>query len=521
MQLLNTFDLVAQHRSQRSKNVAVIDAEKQISYGELHDLVLSVSSQLSSLGVKAGDRIAVCLNKGTEEILVFFALAHLEAVSVILNYRWKAHQCHFAFVDCAVKMVVTDARKLSELLEYPEFNATASVVTIKDNLVETQSTTTLSTAETAVKPNDFPVPENLAAILYTSGSTGMPKGVMLTHETLIEGAKTVAGYLNNNANDCILSILPLSFDYGLNQLTTMFLVGGKIVLQKTAMVSAIVENLQSFQITGIAGVPTLLIDIVSYLDEAKIRLAHLRYVTNSGGKIPDKILKKMAEIFDDVDIYLMYGFTEAFRSTFLHPASFRDKLGSIGKAVPGVDIYVVHPERGICAPHEVGELVHCRSLISSGYWGNRRETRKKIRPCKHLHEVIGDQPVAFSGDFVRYDEDGFLWFVARMDEMIKSSGNRISPTEIEEIVYKSGFTRYAVAFGVDDERLGQVVHLVITPLEQGFQKESLQRYCREQMPPYMIPGEIYIWEESMPTTSNGKIDRKFVIENVLRTANVE
>lgn len=229
----------------------------------------------------------------------------------------------------------------------------------------------------------------------------------------------------------------------------------------------------------------------------------------------------MADIFVDVDVYLMYGFTEAFRSTFLHPARFRDKLGSIGRAVPGVDIYVIHPDRGICAPHEVGELVHCSSMISSGYWGNLRETRKKIRPCKHLQEIIGDQPVAFSGDLVKYDEEGFLWFVARMDEMIKSSGYRISPTEVEEIVYKSGFVRQAVAFGFDDERLGQIVYLVIAPLEPGFHKARLRGYCREQMPSYMIPGKIYVWRDPMPTTSNGKIDRQLVVNNILRTAKSE
>lgn len=514
MQMLNVFDLIVEQRNLRPENVAIIDGSCQLTYKQLYDQVVSLARQLSSLEVKEGDRVAVNLNKSVDEVLVLLTLARLKAVSVIINYRWKAHQCNYILRDSAVKMIITDARRIPELNEFTGLPKNFSSLTVREGIVEKQDFENKSPMEHTAAFEDFSIPDNLAVILYTSGSTGMPKGVMLTHETVIKGAETVAGYLNNDATDRILSVLPLNFDYGLNQLTTMFLVGGTVVLQKTAMLSAIVDSLQLYKITGMAGVPTLWIDIVGYLEEAKIELTHLRYITNSGGKIPDGILSRMPEIFDEVEIYLMYGFTEAFRSTFLPPTRFKEKLGSMGKAVPGVDIHVVHPERGVCAPHVTGELIHCGSLMSSGYWNNKKATEQKIKPCEHLHHLIGDRPVVYSGDLVKYDEEGFLWFVARKDEMIKSSGNRISPTEVEEIAYKSGLVRHAVAFGVENDRLGQVVYLVITPLKLDFQKEELQFYCREHMPLYMVPEKIISWNEPMPLTGNGKIDRILLLKRI-------
>jgi acyl-CoA synthetase (AMP-forming)/AMP-acid ligase II len=245
----------------------------------------------------------------------------------------------------------------------------------------------------------------------------------------------------------------------------------------------------------------------------------LRYVTNSGGKIPGTILEAMPRVLPGVQIYLMYGLTEAFRSTYLPPELFHRKAGSIGRAVPNVEVFVVDPTTGSCGPGEVGELIHRGSLVSRGYWGDPALTAERIRPNPHLAPLIGDEPVLHSGDLVRLDDEGYLWFVGRADGMIKCSGYRISPTEVEEVLYQSEVVEDAVAFGVPDELLGQAVHAVVA-LRPGrtADEAALRRFCEPRMPTYMVPARIRVWDGALPRTANGKLDRPAVIRASLDLA---
>ena len=243
----------------------------------------------------------------------------------------------------------------------------------------------------------------------------------------------------------------------------------------------------------------------------------LRYITNSGGKIPLRTLKAMPRIFPEVDIFLMYGLTEAFRSTYLPPVLFHSKMGAIGRAIPNTEIFVVDADHGICGPGEQGELIHRGSLISLGYWNNQEATDERIRVNDHLKPIIGDERVLHSGDTVRIDEGGCLWFVGRTDSMIKCSGFRLSPTEVEEILSSHSAVCEAVAYGVDDEELGQVVHAAIAgnngcPIDTG----ALHRFCMERMAKYMVPRKLVDWKAAMPRTANGKIDRQLVISTCHR-----
>ncbi len=513
MTLKNVYDLVGQHRHKRSGKTAIVDGEVECSFAFLISKIDAIADQLKKHGVRAGDRVAIHLNKGIEEVVAFFAIAKISAVSVNINYRWVSHQCVFVLDDCGVTTLITDKRKAYSLFSDSQPKSLDSVVTIEND--------ELSLMEWGKVPSGRAIDtfqnkvQSLATILYTSGSTGMPKGVMLTHETIIKGAEIVSTYLKNTFDDRILSLVPLSFDYGLNQLTSMCFIGGTVVLQKTAMTSAIVETIQQKKVTGLAAVPSTWIEIVTFLDQREASLPTLRYITNTGGKIPQTILIKLGKIFHKVDKYLMYGFTEAFRSTYLPPDKFNEKCGSIGIAIPGVEVFVVDSEKGICADNEVGELIHSGALISSGYWNRLKETREKIKVCPHLSALVKDQPVAYSGDLVKRDSDGFIWFVGRMDDMIKSSGYRISPTEVEEIIYASGIVQCAVAYGVEDHRRGQVVHAGVSPGTPDFCIESLSSYCKKNMPSYMIPTTIHNWQGEMPKTSNGKIDRKSVINKLV------
>jgi acyl-CoA synthetase (AMP-forming)/AMP-acid ligase II len=253
------------------------------------------------------------------------------------------------------------------------------------------------------------------------------------------------------------------------------------------------------------------VQLVRYLQDAPAAFPDLRYLTNTGGAIPKPILEAMPRLFAGAEIYLMYGLTEAFRSTYLPPEMFATKMGAIGRAIPNVEILVVHPETGLCGPNEIGELIHRGDLVSLGYWQQPEATAARIRSNNHLKSLIADEIVVHSGDWVRRDEDGVLWYVGRMDSMIKCSGYRISPTEIEEIACRMSGIDHAVAFGVPDDELGQTVHLAVQWQGPEADEAALMKFFRQSSPSYMWPRTVYIQQSAMPRTSSGKIDREAVI----------
>ncbi len=513
----NVHDLLRKNLGERSAHTALVLGDAEVSYAELAQRVDAVAAWLLARGVRRGDRVGIHLHKSVEEVVGIFAAARIGAVWVDVHYQWTSVQLEFVVRDCGIRHLITDTRKAKAILAAPLADELEALLVHGKGRDDARCTTWSSLENGASVDAPAPVGNDLAALLYTSGSTGKPKGVMVTHRNVVDGARIVATYLENTAEDRILALLAFNFDAGLSQLTTGFLVGATVVLQRVPMPSEVVRTAVEQRVTGIAAVPPAWIPIIRFLEEAKTELPHLRYVTNTGGKIPEPVLEVMPHVLPGVDIYLMYGLTEAFRSTYLPPALFEEKLGSIGRAIPDVEIFVVHPENGICGPGEEGELVHRGALVSRGYWGREEETRARIRPNRHLAARIGDEPVCHSGDLVRRDEDGFLWFVGRMDGMIKSSGFRLSPTEVEEVAQASGLIGEAVAFGVEDDELGQRVHLAVAarPGAGPVDVDSLAIHCASNMPTYMVPARIHAWEGAMPLTANGKVDRPAVVRACL------
>lgn len=497
--LSTTFhELFADNLALCPDKVALVDADRSVSYAALGAEVEAIAARLRALGVTPGARVIVHLRKSIAEAAAMFAVSRIGAVVVNVNIQWTPDQLAYVAGDCGAAAVLTEGRSAQalagrtdlppvEVLDGPATGGRAAVVPRLDT--------------------------ELAMIIYTSGSTGRPKGVMLTHRNIVAGARSVARYLGLTPDDRLLSVLPYSFDYGLNQLTTMMLLGGTVVHQPLAMATEIVASINRHRITGLAAVPPLWAQVVRYLDGqlgsgTPVALPSLRRVTNSGGKIPLNILDRMPEVFPGVSIFLMYGLTEAFRSTFLPPEKFAAKKGSIGRAIPGAEVHVVREGIGIAGPGEQGELVHRGPLVSLGYWGRPDVTAEKIRPCPELG--IGDEPVVWSGDTVRVDADGDLWFVGRTDAMIKTSGFRLSPDEVEDLVCRSGLVGDAVAFGVEDDDLGQVVHVALSPLT-GYDEAALLAHCRKVMPSYMVPRRLHVWSEPMPRTASGKLARPDVV----------
>lgn len=490
----------------------LIDPDREITYGTLAAEVDALAARLRALGVMPGDRVIVHLRKGIDEVAAMFAVWRLGAVAVNVNHQWTVEQLLFVAGDCRAAAAILPP-SVAKQLKDREIPATLAHVIIRGGAAPEGDSFSVWPAGTDGAEGfvpDHPDPKSLCAIIYTSGSTGKPKGVMLTHYNIRVGAISVSSYLGLDASDRLLSVLPYSFDAGLNQLTTMLLMGGVVVHQAVTMPAEVVRTAQKHAVTGIAGVPPLWSMVVRYLADAKVPLPALRRVTNTGGKITPDILDLMPQVFPGVDIYLMYGLTEAFRSTYLPPSRFHDKKGSIGRAVPHADIHVVKPGEGLAGPGEQGELVHAGPLVSMGYWERPEATAERIRPCKELAHLIGDSPVVWSGDLVRVDEDGDLWFVGRMDDMIKTMGFRLSPTEVEDAAARTGLVVEAVAFAVDHPEMGQAVQLACV-LKEAVDANALRAACRKGMAPYMIPLNFHAWPGAMPRTASGKLDRPAII----------
>jgi acyl-CoA synthetase (AMP-forming)/AMP-acid ligase II len=483
--------------------VAIEDGDRCLTYEELHENTLSKAAELASAGIGRGDRVAIHLRKSLEEVVATLAISALGAVFVNVNYQWTARQALHIAKDCAASLLLTDSRRVEPLREALGELAMPVIEFTLD--AEREGLRQVLTCHSSISGD-------LAALLYTSGSTGAPKGVMVTNRNLLDGGRIVAEYLGLVSDDRILSVPPFSFDYGLNQLISALEAGCTLVLHKVPMATEIRSALSNRKISVLPLVSPSWVQIIRLLKDSGDSVPTLRVATNTGGRIPREDLRHVPELFPGAQFFLMYGLTEAFRSTYLPPHLFESKLGALGIAVPDNEIFVVDPERGLCGPGEQGELLHRGSLVSRGYWGRPDLTRERIRPNPHLAGLIGDEPLVHSGDLVRLDADGILWFVGRSDDMIKCSGYRISPTEIEDVLAACAGVNESMAFGFDDDMLGQVVFLVCAGSADG---EAILAYCRRELPSYMVPARIFPWQGAFPRTSSGKVDRQAVRKETL------
>ena len=489
------------------------------TYADLWHAVGAVAAGLRRDGLRRGDRVAVYLDKRLETVAAIFGTSCGSGVFVPVNPVLRAAQVGHILRDAGCRVLVTTTERYASLkAELSTCDSVEVVVLVgTDEAPATDAAYRIRTWSELVADSDWPpqgpaepaIDVDVAAILYTSGSTGLPKGVVLSHRNLRAGADSVSEYLGNTADDVILAALPLSFDAGLSQLTTGFTVGAHIVLHNYLLPGDVVTACRRWGVTGLTGVPPLWIQIAEQEWPAEAT-ASLRYFANTGGRMPRPLLTRLREHFPAAQPFLMYGLTEAFRSTYLDPAEIDRRPDSIGKAIPNTEILVVRPDGTRCEPGEVGELVHRGALVALGYWNDPEKTALRFRPPPGGPPVETGERAVWSGDLVRADDEGFLYFVGRNDEMIKTSGYRVSPTEIEEIAFRSGLVRDAVALGDDDPALGQRIVLIVTPSTPGQRVgESLHRYFRRNAPSYMVPATVDE-RTSIPRGPNGKYDRTWL-----------
>lgn len=481
----------AQHSGDRE---AVLDGDASFTYGVLADSVGRHTAMLIRSGMRAGDHVAIYMTKTVDAVIAIFSVWAAGGVIVPINESLRNRQVRHILEHSHSRFLLADQALLARLDA-----ATVANVTVLH--ISRDATASVADAAEFRRPVGTP-----AAILYTSGSTGLPKGILISHANLLAGARIVAGYLDIRSEDRILSVLPFSFDYGLNQLLLAVHGGASLVLQRSHYPGDICRTLDQRRVSVMAAVPALWIQLLqSHSPFSTMRFPHLRCITNSGGVFPREAVRQYRQLIPHTRIYLMYGLSEAFRSSFLPPDEVDIRPRSIGKAIPETRLQVIHESGRECAPGEIGELVHSGPTVALGYWRDPESTRTVFRSS----DANGSQGevAVYSGDLVYKDDEGYLYFAGRRDQLIKCAGYRISPDEVEDVIFSSGAVREAAVCGRPDPVMGMAVVAHVVPQSLGeFSIEAFLTHCRREMPSYMVPKHVVI-HAALPRTTTGKIDR--------------
>ena len=491
---------------------ALVHGAARLDYAALAAAVEGAAGAFLAAGVQPRERVAVFLEKRIENVAAMFGASLAGAVFVPVNPQLKAEQVAHILADCNVRVLLTSPERLAllgEALERCPDLRTVFVTGVHAGhaMLDVRA---WDAAQAAPQQTVFAarraIDADIAAILYTSGSTGKPKGVVLSHRNMVAGAVSVASYLAITPQDRILAVLPLSFDYGLSQLTCAFLAGASAVLLNHLFAKDVLKAVVEERITGLAAVPPLWFQLCALPWPQDCTL---RYLTNSGGALPTATVAALRAALPRAELFLMYGLTEAFRSTYLPPSELDRRPDSMGRAIPNAQVMVVRPDGTPCDAHEPGELVHRGALVSLGYWNDPAKTAERFKPAPGRDPALPLTEMAvWSGDTVRMDDEGYLYFIGRSDDMIKVSGYRVSPNEVEEAVYASGLVAETVAFGVPHPQLGQAIVLLALPRGAGLDEKNLLKECQRRLPAWMVPAHIALVHAAFPRNPNGKIDRK-------------
>ncbi|MBI1905120.1 MAG: acyl-CoA ligase (AMP-forming), exosortase A system-associated [Rhodocyclales bacterium] len=499
--------------------------EQSLGYADLADRIDRIAAALLGLGLQRSERVAVYLEKRFETVAALFGASAAGCVLVPVNPILKAEQVGHILGDCNARVLVTSPQRLAALKTTLQHCHDLRHIVLTDDAAGTPADQATPPATVhrwsdlvgeRARPGHRCIDSDLAAILYTSGSTGRPKGVMLSHRNMVAGARSVATYLQNNAGDTLLAALPLSFDAGLSQLTTAFHAGARVALLNYLMPRDVLNAVVRERVTGLTAVAPLWIQLAQ-LDWPASVTGHLRYFANTGGHMPLDALTRLRERLPRTHPYLMYGLTEAFRATYLPPEQVDQRPTSIGKAIPNAEVLVLREDGSHCDPHEPGELVQRGALVALGYWNNPAATAERFKPLPTRLQacsagVAAPEIAVYSGDTVRMDEEGYLYFIGRRDDMIKTSGYRVSPTEIEDVLYAQPSVGECIAFGTPHPVTGQEICVIASPVPgHALDSSSLIAACRKHMPAYMVPARIEIMPQPLPRNPNGKIDRQALV----------
>ncbi|MGD1060180.1 MAG: AMP-binding protein [Methanomassiliicoccales archaeon] len=489
----------------RPDKVALVNHKKRVTYAHIENAANSLANALIANGLHRQDRVAIYLENSIESIVSIFGILKASGIFVIINPQVKSRKLEYILNDCQVKILITDSKHLEEVSwNTPDYPHPRGVM-ITDGcerggfvLCDFKDAMRYPT----IPPLNRSIDIDLASLIYTSGSTGTPKGVVLTHLNMVSAANSIIEYLENTEEDIILDCLPLSFDYGLYQILMAFKFGGTVVLERSFLYPyQIINTIIREKVTGFPIVPSIAAILLKNRNLADHDFSRLRYITSTSQVFPVKYIIQLQRTFPNVKIFSMYGLTECKRVSYLPPEELSRRPSSVGKAMPNVETYLVN-ERGerITNTGEIGELVVRGSNVMKEYWNLPEETKKKLRPGLYPGELD-----LFTGDLFRMDDENYLYFVARKDDMIKTGGGLVSPKEVEDALYEIDDVVEAGVLGVPDDILGQAIKAVVTlRKESKLTKEEIIPLCSRRLERYMVPKYVEI-RRRLPRTPTGKV----------------
>jgi amino acid adenylation domain-containing protein len=487
----NFANLVLEAAESVGGSEAIVEAPRRTDYAALGARTLAFAEALRGAGLRRDERVAILLPRGADAAAAFFGVLAAGGVAVIVNESLRPRQIEHILSHSSASLLLTSM----PFLERQQRPIQTGALTLDVAGIP---------AERTFEPVDR-VGADVAQIVYTSGSTGLPKGVTISHANLWAGMQAVVDYLGINRDDRIASLLPFSFDYGLNQLLASVGTGAALVVERSAVPQRIVRTIRDEAVTILPAVPPLWLQLLRVEAFAGQPLPALRLMTNTGGRVPTDAVRTLRDCQPQADLVLMYGLTEAFRSTYLPPEKVDSKPDSIGRAIPGAEILVIDEHGNPCGPGETGELVHRGPTVALGYWDDPEATEQRFRanPVRPAGTPAAER-VVFSGDLVYRDGEGDLFFVGRRDGMIKTLGYRVSPDEVGDVLYASGEVAEAVVTAEPDELRGSriVAYVVLAP--EG-DLGRLEAFCSAEMPRYMQPERLEV-RSTLRRTPSGKFD---------------
>ena len=496
--------------------VALVAGGARLTYRDLDRASDRLAGALADRGVARGDRVIVFMDNCREAVIAIFAALKAGAVFSPVNPSTKADKLAYVINNCRARALVTqDKLRVVANAALAEAPSVAFTVTAgAKEPVRAGLSFEAALAADRPAPRFAGIDLDLAMLVYTSGSTGLPKGVMMTHRNVVAAATSITTYLDNTPDDVILNVLPISFDYGLYQVLMAAKVGATLVLEQSfAFPQAIFARMTAERVTGLPLVPTMAAIILQMRDLAPGAFPHLRYITNTAAALPPAHITRLRELFAGARLYSMYGLTECKRCTYLPPDELARRPGSVGIAIPGTEAYVVDGHGARVPPGVTGELVIRGAHVMQGYWENPEATARALRPGPYDWEKV-----LYTGDLFRADDDGFLYFVGRKDDIIKTRGEKVSPKEVENALYALPGIREAAVVGVPDPILGSAVKAVVAAdPHANLSAHDVIRHCARHLEDFMVP-KMVEFRDALPKTESGKISRRQVAADALEPA---
>ena len=495
--------------------VAIVAQGSRHTYRELDRRSNQLAHALLAAGIERGDRVAIFLDNSVDVVIALFAALKAGGVFLTINPTTKSDKVAFILNDCRAAGLISHARlepvlrgiskPIASLRLLSLVGADGPMAPLGHARPMDWTEATRSEGKAASRPPDSRcIDVDLATIIYTSGSTGFPKGVMMTHLNVLTATMSITRCIESTADDIVLSVLPLSFDYGLYQVFLSAYVGATLVIEPSfAYPARILERLSDERVTGFPIIPTMAAILLQMKGLAPGRFPHLRYVTNTAAELAPAHIRALRNLFPTTKLYSMYGLTECKRVAYLPPELLERKPTSVGIAFPNTEVYIVDLEDRRVGPGVVGELVVRGSHVMKGYWEREEETSRALRPGP-----LPGERVLYTGDLFSMDEDGCLYFVGRKDDIIKTRGEKVSPKEVEAVLYALPEVVEAAVVGVPDPILGEAVKAVVVLRKgAGVGVQEVLRHCASHLESFMVP-KIVEFRDSLPQTATGKTDTR-------------